>query len=144
MAEVDQKAAEAQAAFEAKKAAEEKKAADEKAEAERKAAADAEAEQRARMDAADAASRAEAAARNEARADKRTLITDFAGTAGGPFAVYGENLNLGGQVRINGQVPTVTVVRDNVIKGRLVAPGLEVAPGKVLVEVGDARFDGTL
>ena len=149
MAENDKKGA-ASADAAAAAVADEKKAADEKAAAEKKAADEkaaadkADEEQRARMAEADRRTAEEARQRNEALAADRILITDFAGTANGPFAVYGENLDKGGQVRINGQVPEVSVIRPNVIKGVLRAPGLDLVAGPVVVELGEARFKGVL
>ncbi len=72
------------------------------------------------------------------------VITDFAGTPGGPFAVYGRNLDQPGQLFLNGQVPDITVRRADVIKGRLVAPGLDLRTGPVTVEFAGTRFEGVL
>lgn len=69
-------------------------------------------------------------------------IHEFAGTPGGMFAVYGRNMTEGGQLTINGLVPTVHVRRESVIKGKLF--GLSLEAGPVTVKLGDATYKGTL
>lgn len=85
-----------------------------------------------------------AATIEKATAEKKILITDFAGTIGGVFAAYGENLDKGGQLTVDGQVPEIVVRRSDVIKGRLAGSGLNLKAGSVEVKLGDASFTGSL
>ena len=86
----------------------------------------------------------EAAGKAALKAAPKPTITDFAGTVEGPFALYGTGLDTAGQIRINGQVPRVTVIRPTVIKGVLRAPGLDLKPGPVTIEIGGVTFKGNL
>lgn len=87
---------------------------------------------------------AEGAALLKATAEGRTHVTDFAGTVNGPFGVYGVNLDKGGQLTVNGQVPEIQLTRPGVIKGVLVAPGMSLQPGPVTVKLGSVEFKGWL
>lgn len=72
----------------------------------------------------------------------RPVITEFAGSAGGPFAVYGEHLDRGGQLTINGLVPAVMSRNARAIKGSLA--GLPLEPGAALVRLDKALYGGRI
>jgi hypothetical protein len=66
-------------------------------------------------------------------------VSGFAGIVGGPFAVYGQNLE--GDVLVGGRPVTVTARQRNAVKGEVPA---DFEPGDVDVKVGDQTFHGKL